>query len=186
VCNNNTEKYTIIMVEKFLIADWTKIKISFENEDFVRKQIICFDINIVMSKYKNQDQDELLLSLSCFSNNINHMINNLPDNIDILLVETYSHILKEISNLPYGIKELKIIYKDISKNNIKHFINSNAFNILFNIKLPFTTKIIAKLCNIEYDVFILDNENIKISTEYDVFTIHKIQSNTQLLWRKRF
>lgn len=152
---------------------WTSVKNLFENENFVREQIFCHDINIQMAKYKNQDQDELLLSLSCFSESIDCVMNNLPINIDILLLETYSHKLKEISNLPYGIKELKIIYKDISKNNVEKFIKSNKFNILFDVKLPFSTKIIVKLANIEYDVIILDNDNIKISTEYDIFTIHK-------------
>ena len=157
----------------YIIQEWNDIKNLFETEQFTSKQIICHDINIYMSKYQNQNDNELLLSLSCFSRNINYVINNLPNNIDVLLLETHSDNLIEISNLPYSIKELKIIYKDISKDKIHTFINSNKINILFNIKLPFQSIIVIKLCNIEYNVIIMDRQNIKIYTEYDVFHITK-------------
>jgi hypothetical protein len=89
-----------------IVERWKNIKIYFEKEHFTSENFICDDINIYMSKYKNQNENELLLSLSCLSKNINNVINNLPDNVDILLLEVNSYDYTEIF--------LKLTLKNIS------------------------------------------------------------------------
>lgn len=171
---------------------WNEIKFSCENDNFIVSEFVYCKIKITIIKKHNQ--------VSFVINNINNrvvqIINDLPENISSLVIyldimTDFTYLETHLTNLPFGLNELKFIYYNSQYNSVPNNINvqhhnilykknptmkdiekEGKFNILFCVKIPFDCKFIVRYENIDYKVNSSNNDNeLELRTDENIIKI---------------
>lgn len=162
---------------------WDDIKFVCENCDFTNLHFIYNENNIILSKFNN----EITLNIDKYTqNSIKSIINDLPNNIDNLLI-TISKIIQTIflekifTNLPFNLKIIKFIYDQYKLAEVETMKSNGKFNVLFGIKIPFNCKVIINYDNLDYDIKYNDFDNeLEFGTEEQKYKIQYITNITYI------
>lgn len=153
---------------------WEEIKFFCENCDFTVCGFVYAGIKMVITK----NYGKITLNIGDYANsNISSIINNLPENIDNLVVNitttTETKFLEKIFiNLPFTLKKIKFIYKGSKVSEIKTMESNGKFNVLFGIKFPFNCDFIINYDNVDYQTKYINPENeLELKKKKQIFKI---------------
>jgi hypothetical protein len=156
---------------------WGEIKFVCENCDFTNLHFVYNENNIILSKFNN----EITLNIDKYTqNSIKSIINDLPNNIDNLLI-TISKTIQTIflekifTNLPFNLKIIKFIYDQYKLAEVKTMESNGKFNVLFGIKISFNCKVMINYDNLDYDIKYNDFANeLEFGTDEQQYKIQYI------------
>lgn len=120
--------------------------------------------------YESNNQIELLIKK--YSDNIKLILNNLPVNINTLIIELDKYLYDgSFNNLPSSLQKITLRVND-NVVNLKSKIKSGFFNFLFNIKIPHICAFYLSFDSNEYKLE-YNEDKTKIILEFsdDILTI---------------
>ena len=153
---------------------WEEIKFFCENCDFTVCGFVYDGIKMVITK----NYGKITLNIGDYTNSsLSSIINNLPENIDDLVVSIATSaetkfLEKIFINLPFTLKKIKFIYKGSKISEIKSMESDGKFNVLFGIKFPFSCDFIVNYDNVDYEAKYIDPENeLELKKKKQIFKI---------------
>ena len=153
---------------------WEEIKFLCENSNFTVRGVVYNEIKMVINKRHGR----ITLNIGdCRNNDISLVMNNLPENIDNLVIGitaiTENKYLEKIfTNLPFTLKKIIFVYKQSKLSEMKTMQANGKFNVLFGIKIPFNCNFVVNYDGLDYNVSYNQSEDVvEIKSSSNIFKI---------------
>jgi hypothetical protein len=140
-----------------------------------------------------KDNKNITLKIDIYNcTDIHKLMNNLPINIDELVIKLESSIFfdkfdnleKSFLNLPFTLNKIQFIYPSIYKQYLSK--KYKCFNIFFNIKIPLNCKIFVYFGDFDnyvenccYNITIINTSMIELKNKNEIYTINYVLENEQ-------